>query len=157
MTFLTTNFTFEEVTKTSTGSRLGLDNSLPPELEAAVRNTAKGMEQVRYAVGSKPISVDSWYRSPTVNAAVGSKSTSQHTKGEAVDFICPAYGSPTEICKALLGYKNYIKWDQLILEHTWIHISWNSDPAGVQRGQVLSLLSNGSYSIGLTDKNGVPV
>lgn len=158
MTFLTDHFSFDEVTHSETAARLGIDNDLPIELIDAVRNTAKGMEQVRYAVGSRPVSVSSWYRSPAVNKAVGSKSkNSQHTKGEAVDFICPAFGSPAAICKALLGFRNFIKWDQLILEHTWIHISWNSNPAGVQRGQVISLLQDGSYAVGLTNKFGEPI
>jgi len=157
MTYLSDHFSFDEVIHSETASRLGIDNSLPEELIEAVKKTAKGLEQVRYAVGSRPVSISSWYRSPALNTAIGSKPTSQHIKGEAVDFICPAFGSPAEVCKALLGYKNFIKWDQLILEHTWIHISWNSAPAGVQRGQVLSLLQDGSYGIGLTSANGLPL
>jgi len=81
---------------------------------------------------------------------------SSFVKGEAVDFICPAFGSPLEICKVIVKYADIIKFDQLILEHTWVHISWKSTPNATQRGQVLSLLSDKSYAKGLTDKSGKP-
>ena len=154
---LTPHFSWAEVTQSSTASRCGIDNSVPPELEPAALNTAKGVEQVRYALRSLPISIDSWYRCLALNRKLGSKDTSQHLKGEAVDFICPAFGTPEAVCKHLLGYRNLIKWDQLIFEHTWVHISWNSIPDGVQRGQVLSLLSDGRYAIGITSASGNPL
>ena len=115
------------------------------------------MEKVRAALGNKPVKIDSWYRSLELNRALKSKDTSQHLKGEAVDFICPTYGTPTQICKLIVDYQNIIRFDQLILEHTWVHISWNSNPSIAQRGQVLSLLSTGGYANGLTNANGVAV
>ena len=105
----------------------------------------------------KPINITSWIRVPELNLAIGSKPGSQHEKGEAVDFICPQFGSPLDICIALIKCKDLIGFDQLILEHTWVHISWNSTPNSVQRGQVLSLLSGGKYAVGLTDLNGKPL
>ena len=157
MTYLTEHFTLEEVTQSQTASRNGIDNSLPGDLYPAVLKTAVGMEKVR-ALLDKPISVDSWYRCPALNSAIGSKPTSQHIKGEAVDFICPAYGTPTQIAKFLVSNSDLIRYDQLILEHSWVHISWNSsNPNSGQRGQVLSLLSTGGYSTGLTDASGVAV
>jgi zinc D-Ala-D-Ala carboxypeptidase len=155
MTYLTEHFTLEEVTQSSTASRFGINNSLPSSLMGAVTNTAKGMERVRAFLGNLPISVDSWYRCPELNLAVNSKLTSQHLKGEAVDFICPSYGTPLAICKRLIAMKDLVKFDQLILEHTWVHISWNADPNVPQKGQVLSLLTTGGYATGLTDRNGV--
>jgi hypothetical protein len=155
MTYLTEHFSLEEVTQSSLASRSGIDNSLPPKLIDAVTSTAKGMERVRALLGNLPVSITSWYRCPELNMALGSKLTSQHVKGEAVDFICPAFGTPLQICKRLLYVKELIRFDQLILEHTWIHISWKADPATPQRSQVLSLLATGGYAAGLTDRNGV--
>ena len=154
MTQITDHFSWEEVTQSSTASREGIDNTLPEELKEAVYKTAVGMEKVRAFLG-KPISIDSWYRSLNLNSAIGSKPTSQHTKGEAVDFICPAFGTPAEICKLIVANQDLIRFDQLILEHTWVHISWNSVPGSKQRGQVLSLLQDKTYASGLTDKLGV--
>jgi hypothetical protein len=153
---LTEHFHLTEVIQSSTASRLEIDNSLPPELIPAVLKTAVGMEKVRAILGNLAISIDSWYRCLALNAAIHSKPTSQHPKGEAVDFICPAYGTPADICKQLVKMAILVRFDQLILEHTWVHISWNSIPGSTQRGQVLSLLSNGSYATGLTNISGVP-
>lgn len=156
MTQLTDHFYLSEVINSDTASRTGIDNSLPMSLMQAVLRTATGMEKVRAALGDKPININSWYRCEKLNNLLGSKPTSQHLKGEAVDFTCPSYGTPTQICKNLLTFKALIRWDQLILEHTWVHISWNSIPSGEQRGEVLSLLSDKTYAIGLTDRNGIP-
>jgi hypothetical protein len=153
-TQITDHFYLSEVTDSAEASRKNIDNSLPIELYPAVKKTAIGMEKVRTALNDSPISINSWYRCLELNTALGSKPTSQHIKGEAVDFIVPRFGTPAKICKYLLPFQSLIRWDQLILEHTWIHISWNSIPAGVQRGQVLSLLKSGEYATGLTDLYG---
>lgn len=152
---LTEHFHIAEVTTSSLAARKGIDNSLPLELFPVVCKTAIGMEKVRACLGNLPVSIDSWYRSLQLNQLLGSKDTSQHRKGEAVDFICPAFGTPTQIVKCLVAHADLIRFDQLILEHTWVHISWNSNPSGIQKGQVLSLLSNGGYAAGITDANGV--
>lgn len=154
---LTEHFTIQEVTFSSTASRLGIDNTLPPGLWDAVLKTAVGMEKVRAALGNKAVKVDSWYRCPALNTAIGSKPTSQHLKGEAVDFIAPEYGTPVQVAKLLVSYQSILRYDQMILEHSWIHISWNSNPSIGQRGQVLSLLSTGGYATGLTNSDGVAV
>lgn len=151
---LSEHFTLEEATISQTASREGIDNSHPSdEVIISAGRTAVRMEKVR-AVLNHPVSVNSWIRCLELNRALKSKDSSQHVKGEAVDFICPAFGSPLQICQALVKVKDLLRWDQLILEHTWVHISWNSIPGGLQRGQVLSLLSDGGYAIGLTNNQG---
>lgn len=152
---LSEHFDWDEVTRSGTAARLGIDNSLPAKLLPTVQLTASRLERVR-AILAKPVHVTSWYRSLPLNAALKSKPTSKHVLGEAVDFTCSSYGSPFKICQALLSRRGVVQWDQLILEHGWVHISWNSIPNGDQRGQVLSLLSNGTYSIGLTKPSGEP-
>ena len=154
---LSEHFTLDEATLSQTASRLGIDNSHPsPEIITTASRTAVKMEKVRIILGA-PISINSWIRCPDLNAAIGSKPTSQHILGEAVDFIAPHFGSPTDICKCLIDNRIMVGFDQLILEHTWVHISWASTPNAVQRGQVLSLLSNGHYAVGLTDSSGNPL
>jgi hypothetical protein len=154
---LTDNFTWEEVVASQTAARRGINNDLPIELVPAVKNTARHLERVR-ALLQAPILVSSWYRSPALNAAIsGSSPRSQHMKGEAVDFIAPRYGSPAAICTRILKFPELISFDQLILEHTWVHISFSSDPAVKNRRQVLSLLDSGSLATGLTDRKGRPI
>jgi hypothetical protein len=150
---LSEHFDWAEVTRSDTASRKGIDNSLPAHLLPAVQRTAGRLERVR-AVLDAPVHVTSWYRCLALNAFLGSKPTSKHMLGEAVDFSAPSYGSPKNICLRLLNRREVIQWDQLILEHNWVHISWNSIPNGEQRGQVLSLLNDGTYAIGLTKPSG---
>lgn len=153
MAKLSKYFTWEEASISQTADRLGIDNSIPPELRANVIETAKQMDRVRDGLGSAII-VTSWYRSPALNTALGSKSTSQHILGTAVDFISPRYGKPYQVCKRLIKDMYEYNWDQLILEHSWIHISF-SLPNGVARNQVLSLLKDGSFKKGLCDEYGI--
>ena len=155
---LSEHFTLDEAIESQTAARLGIDNK-PTDLNiiTAASKTAVKMEKVRVILGSKPITISSWIRVLELNRAIGSGDGSQHVKGEAVDFICPTFGTPLDICKAIVENKTLIGFDQLILEHTWVHISWNSIPSGEQRGQVLSLLETGKYALGLTDKKGNPL
>ncbi len=138
-------------------SHRDIDNFVPFALIPVVMKTALGMEKVRLLLGGNPISINSWYRNPELNLRVGGSKNSQHMKGEAVDFICPKFGSPQEIVKELMQHSLLLRYDQLIYEHTWVHISWNSIPGAKQRNQVLTLLSKGGYATGLTDKQGKPL
>jgi hypothetical protein len=149
---LTPHFTLEEA---ETTSHRNLDNSIPNGLIGAVLKTAEKMEIVREILG-KPIHINSWYRSPQVNVAVGGTMRSQHSKGEAVDFICPAFGTPILVVKELVKHTKKLDFDQLIYEHSWVHISFAHTPGAKQRNQVLTLLRNKKYAVGITDKEGNP-
>jgi hypothetical protein len=137
MTNLTEHFTLAELTVTSSG----LPNQPNATQLANLTIAAKGMERVRSALG-KPVRVNSGFRSAAVNRAVGGVSTSAHALGYAVDFICPAFGNPLAICKAIIAAG--IKFDQLIEEGSWVHCSF--DPR--MRQQVLTM-RNGKYTSGL--------
>lgn len=50
---------------------------------------AKVMEDIRKMYGNKPIQVNSWYRDPAYNSAIGGASMSRHMEGDAVDFVVP--------------------------------------------------------------------
>ena len=151
---LSDHFTWAEASFTS---HREVDNEIPSELYPVIKHTARYMERVRASLDNKPLTVSSWYRCPELNAAVGGSSGSQHMKGEAVDFICPSFGTPVQVCRRLMMYQDLLKFDQLILEHSWVHISFSYDPGVPDRGQVLSLLKNKKYAQGLTDLNGSPI
>ena len=123
---LSPHFSLAELTASETALRKGLDNTPTPEALDALHTLAAGLEQVRALLG-QPIYVTSGYRSLKVNSAVGSSPTSDHVKGYAADFVCPGYGPPLEICKAIRD--SDINYGQLIYEGTWAHISfapgWN--------------------------------
>lgn len=132
-TKLSEHFTLAEATFSETGTRKGLTNE--PDAEALTRMvaTAAEMERVRTLLGYG-IHVNSWFRSPDVNAAVGSSGTSDHLRGYAVDFTCPKFGTPLDICKAIAA--SGIEFSQLIWEGTWVHIAFN--PAKIHKREVLT-------------------
>ena len=73
------------------------------------------LEPVRAKFDSKPITITSGYRSEELCEAIGSKKTSQHTKGQAVDFEIT--GVPN--IKIAYWLSNNVDFDQLILEDTF--------------------------------------
>jgi hypothetical protein len=156
MTTLSDHFSLEEATTSDSAARLGIDNTPDAATISVMMYTATQMEKVRALLGNIPIHVNSFYRSPDLNAAIGGVPTSQHCKGEAVDFICPQFGDCFAICKVIIAHQELIPFDQLILEHTWVHVSF-VNPSSQRRGQVLSLLATGHYASGLTNKNGEPL
>lgn len=119
---LSAHFTLEEFTHSRNASVHGIDNSPPPEIVEHLKITARELEKVRDLL-SCAITVTSGYRSPALNDVTpGSAKNSAHTRGWAVDFIAPAYGSPDGICEAIAS--SGIAFDQLIFEYSWVHISF---------------------------------
>ena len=163
LTMLSQHFSVEEATISQTASRLGIDNSIAAFstdiLQQAIR-TATKMEKIRSLLGNISLHIDSFLRCLELNRALGSKDTSQHIRGEAVDFICPSYGTPLEIAQLIVANKDLIQFDQLIMEHTWVHVSF-CPPGCKPRSEVLSLIQNKqsdrsiktSYVSGLIDTN----
>ena len=136
---LSPNFALSEFTESQTAARLGLDNDPPAELYETLKATARCMEDIRDLLGGKVVLVSSAYRSPEVNKAVGGSANSQHTKGEAVDFTCPKFGTPREIVTKIKD--SPLLFDQLILEYDrWVHISFSTR----NRRQVLIIDRNGT-------------
>lgn len=126
---LSPHFTLEELTATS---HKALDNTPSAVVVARLKTLASALEDARALLGH-PIHVNSAYRSPAVNKAVGSKPTSAHIQGWAADIICPSFGSPLQVAERLAsGLRG---WDQIIYEGTWVHLS--IDPRN--RKQVLTL------------------
>lgn len=144
---LTPHFVLAEVIASSTADQYGLENY--PESEIHMRNiqyTAECMELVRKVLGNNPIKINSWYRSPAVNRKVGGVPNSQHAQGQAVDFTCAKFGTIQQVCKKLMESKGVINYDQLILEPTWVHISFTT---GKPRLAELTYHNGGTYSRGI--------
>lgn len=141
---ISTHFSIEEATITSTD----LPNQLTVEASHSIYFVATRMEMVRALLGNNPIKVNSWYRSESVNAAVGGSKKSQHLHGEAVDFTCAGYGTPYQVCQKLSRHKQILGIDQLIYEGTWVHVSFVRPPR-VPRLEVLTYMKDKSYSNGL--------
>ena len=89
------------------------------------------LQPIRDKLG-KPMTISSGYRNSQVNKLVGGVSTSQHCKGQAVDFTVSGY-TPAQLVTLIKSYG--IEFDQLINEYdSWVHISYVK---GNNRKQVL--------------------
>ncbi len=129
-------FTIHELTHSDTAHQKGIDNTPPPAIKVKLTSLINNLlDPIREAWGG-PITVNSGYRCPVLNKAVGGASTSQHQKGEAADITV---GSP-ELNQQLFDLiaKGDFDFDQLIDEshYSWIHISF---AAGKNRHQILHL------------------
>jgi hypothetical protein len=136
---LTEHFTLEELTITD--HREFFNEPNPSEI-ANLQRLAELLEQVKVAIGGKPVMVNSAFRCKEVNDAVGSKDTSQHRLGCAADIRVPGM-APDAVVKAVIAAK--LPFDQLIREFDrWTHISVPNDPKGKPRGQVLIIDRQGT-------------
>ena len=128
-------FSIDELSKSDTAIKKGIDN-IPPEkvrrsLEALIDNV---LDPLRAAYG-KPITVNSGYRSPALNKAVGGAAGSQHLSGEAADISVGSRDGNKQLLE--LACKLELPFDQLIDEKNfaWVHISYGAR----NRRQVLRL------------------
>ena len=139
---LSGHFSLAELTKSQTAVRKGIDNKPTLDhIENLTELCTHILEPTRRNFG-KPIVITSGYRSEALCEAIGSKTTSQHAKGEAADF--EMFGVDN---KELAKYiKNNLVFDQLILEFYnpddpssgWVHCSYSKEENRKQ-----SLLYNG--------------
>ena len=151
---LSKNFTLQEFTKSQTALRQGIDNTPQGEhLEAAKKLFDNVVQKVRDNFG--PTVINSGYRGPKLNEAVGGSKTSQHCKGEAADIECPGT-SNYDVAKWIEDNCDY---DQLILEFYtpgipdsgWVHVSYSAD--GNRKKSMTAMKENGKtvYKLGLIE------
>lgn len=112
---------------------------------AELAKLAQFMEEVRSVLGNHPITITSGYRSQAVNLAVGGANNSAHLFCRAADFICPEFGSPLEICRAIVD--SGLEFDQLINEPSWVHIGISERP----RLEAMTRIGHRRYVSGLHD------
>jgi len=139
MTNLSVHFTFEELTHTD---HREFDNTPNVEETENLTRLAEFLEQVKTALGGKPVMINSAFRCKEVNDAVGSKDTSQHRIGCAADIRVPSM-TPDEVVKAVIA--SGIGYDQLIREFDrWTHISVPSVAGDNPRRQSLIIDKTGT-------------
>ena len=125
---LTENFSLNELTKSQTAERKGIDNTPSAEHQENLKRLCESiLQRIRDHFG-EVVSVSSGYRSPELCVAIGSSTKSQHARGEAADF--EIFGVSN---KELADWINEnLTYDQLILEYWkesdpnsgWIHCSF---------------------------------
>jgi zinc D-Ala-D-Ala carboxypeptidase len=136
---LTQHFTLEELTHTD---HREFDNT-PNETELEnLKRLAAFLEEVKTVLGGRPVMVNSAFRSKQVNDAVGSRDSSQHRIGCAVDIRIPEL-TPDQVVQAIKA--SDLPYDQLIREFDrWTHVSIPNIAGGEPRKQVLIIDKQGT-------------
>mgnify|MGYP005638575105 FL=1 len=124
------HITYAEAIHSNTAKRKGIDNT-PSEVQVLSMKLIadKIFEPLREWVGG-PIKVNSFFRSITLNEAIGGAASSQHCKGQAID-IDDVYGRKTNADMYRWIQMN-LDYDQMIWEFgtdtqpNWIHVSYVS-------------------------------
>jgi len=129
---LTEHFSLEELTHTDHREYDNTPNDA--ELEN-LKRLAEFLEEVKAALGGRPVMVNSAFRCKQVNDAVGSRDTSQHRIGCAVDFRVPKL-TPDEVVKIIISAG--LPYDQVIREFDrWTHVSIPNKEGDKPRNQAL--------------------
>lgn len=118
---ITKHFTLEEMLRTSTH----LNNSITSDSDIQsniIRLVEVLLEPLRVKLG-KPIKVNSGYRSPAVNAAIGGAPDSAHMKGLAADIVVEGM-TPIELSEFIRD--SGLPYDTVICEPTWVHLQINA-------------------------------
>jgi hypothetical protein len=123
---LTEHFKLSEFTRSAKAEALGIDNSVVEgEVLANITEVAITLERVRKLFGWRAVDVSSGVRCPKLNTAIGSKDTSPHIKGLAVDFNIRGL-TAREVALKIAPLVEELDIDQLIYEirgeTTWVHL-----------------------------------
>ena len=127
---LSENFTLEELIRSNTAERMGIDNV--PKDEKVVENLRslclEVLQPLRDYVGA-PVHINSGYRCPELNIVVGGVKNSQHCRGEAADIRIV---SPKQGREWAAWIEDNCRFDQMLLERNksgavWLHVSCKRD------------------------------
>ena len=133
---LSPHFTLAELTRSATALQHGLPNQPSAEVIQNLRLLCQYiLEPLRQHL-QVPVRVTSGYRQSTVNRLVGGTCHSLHTLGQAADIQVPKALMP----RAYMYIRDHLPYDQLIMEPSWIHVSYRH---GHNRHQEVIVQPNG--------------
>lgn len=118
-------FTIKELCRSVTAEREGIDNTPGDVVKVHLTLlTERVLDPLREAYG-KPIKVNSGYRCPKLNKAVGGSATSQHMTGQAADITGGSKAENKKLFDLVRSLK--LPFDQLIWENggVWVHVSYS--------------------------------
>ena len=121
---MSAHFSWEEMTATSHADIQAQNRREAETWRANIEGTMLLLEQVRAILGVG-IHVNSGFRGPSLNAAVGGSKTSQHMRGEAADIVPGGRLSLDQAFAVLASAvdQRELRVGQLLKEKSWIHIS----------------------------------
>lgn len=176
---LTEHFSTEKLIHSDTAIRLGINNTpSSPEVLSNLNTTAEILEDIRGALSEKAgretwMHVLSGYRCEALERFLCAKDfnrwcykrnlipsdvrswmqyfiTKSHPNGQGADFIAPRFGSPYSIVKEIaLRPEIMAKVDQIIMEGSWVHVSWRHNPRGMVLTAKFNERGEPSYTEGL--------
>lgn len=128
------DFSYREFEDSSTASRKGICNVITSfDVRDAVKELTERVLQPLRDIVRRPLRINSGYRCPELNRAVGGVPTSQHVKGEAADI---AAADPFLLAKVVRSTPEiWNEVDQMILYPDFVHLSHRR--GGPQRRQLL--------------------
>jgi hypothetical protein len=147
-------FTIDELTRSATARRLGIDNSPTEFVRGNLEELVKYVLDPLRAAWGAPIIVTSGYRCPRLNSAVGGAKQRQHVSGMAADIrtVSDTREDNMALLRCLLRLN--LPFDKLISEYVdsqgrpdWIHVSYSP----MRRGIKLTC-KNGRYTNGIKVK-----
>lgn len=147
---LSTHFYLPEFVRSDSAARLGLANDPPTEIVGRLTLLCeKVLEPVRLHFG-RPVRINSGYRSPELNRAIGGAAKSQHVEGRAADIEIHGVQN-LDLARFI---RDNLQFDQLILEaytpgqpsSGWVHVSYRS---GANRQEVMTWQRAYGYRKGL--------
>lgn len=135
---LSKNLTLNEVVKSITAERLGIDNTPNDQEINNLKSIAENIFQPMRDHFGVPIGISSGFRCKKLNAAIGGSKTSQHMSGNALDIDADMYGKITN--KQVFDYiRDNLDFDQLIWEFgndenpSWVHVSYMDNDKNKKR------------------------
>ena len=124
------HISYKEGVYSNTAIRRDIDNTPDDDKLHFMEIIAEEVfEPLREYVGG-PVKINSFYRSPELNKAIGGSATSQHCKGQAMD-IDDTFGHMTN-AQMYHWIKENLDFDQMIWEFgddenpNWVHVSYVS-------------------------------
>lgn len=127
---LSNNFSLNELTKSQTAIRKGIDNTPTSNHVGNLRALCINVLQPVREAFDAPVVVSSGYRGEALNSAIGGSKTSDHCKGMAADIEIPGVDN----LELFTWIKDNYEYRQLILEFYekgkpfsgWIHVSYDA-------------------------------
>ena len=125
------HISYKEGVYSRTAPRLDIDNEPNNEqMDNMCLLAQEVFEPLRMWVGG-PIKINSFFRSPKLNKAIGGSTKSQHCHGQAID-IDDTFGRATN-AEMYDFIKEHLDFDQMIWEFgdednpDWVHVSYVSE------------------------------
>jgi len=125
------HISYKEGVYSRTATRLDIDNEPNNEqMDNMCLIAQEVFEPLRMWVGG-PVKINSFFRSPKLNKAIGGSGKSQHCHGQAID-LDDTFGRATN-AEMYYFIKKHLDYDQMIWEFgdednpDWVHISYVSE------------------------------